>query len=69
LKYIFVPLGSAGDVNPLTWLARLMARRGHDVVVVAHAGMAGVPARAGLRTVPVGSAADPDAIVANPDLW
>jgi UDP:flavonoid glycosyltransferase YjiC (YdhE family) len=69
LKYIFVPLGSAGDVNPLTWLARLMARRGHDVVVVAHAGMAGVPARAGLRTVPVGSAADHDAIVANPDLW
>jgi UDP:flavonoid glycosyltransferase YjiC (YdhE family) len=69
LKYIFVPLGSAGDVNPLTWLAKLMARRGHDVVVIAHAGMAGVPAQAGLRTVAVGSAADHDAIVANPDLW
>ena len=49
MKYIFVPLGSAGDVNPITWLAQLMARRGHDVVVVAHAGMAQVPARAGLR--------------------
>lgn len=69
MKYIFVPLGSAGDVNPITWLAQLMARRGHDVVVVAHAGMAHVPARAGLRTVPVGAAADHDAIVANPDLW
>jgi rhamnosyltransferase subunit B len=69
LKYIFVPLGSAGDVNPITWLAQLMARRGHDVVVVAHAGMAGVPARAGLRTVAVGAAADHDALVANPDLW
>jgi UDP:flavonoid glycosyltransferase YjiC (YdhE family) len=69
LKYIFVPLGSAGDVNPITWLAQLMARRGHDVVVVAHAGMAHVPARAGLRTVAVGKAADHDAIVANPDLW
>jgi rhamnosyltransferase subunit B len=69
LKYIFIPLGSDGDVNPLTWLARLMARRGHDVVVIAHAGMAGVPARAGLRTVAVGAAADHDALVANPDLW
>ena len=69
MKYIFVPLGSAGDVNPLTWLAQLMARRGHDVVVVAHAGMAHAPARAGLRTVAVGSAADHDAILNNPDLW
>jgi UDP:flavonoid glycosyltransferase YjiC (YdhE family) len=69
LKYVFVPLGSAGDVNPITWLAQLMACRGHDVVVVAHAGMAHVPARAGLRTVAVGAVADHDAIVANPDLW
>jgi len=69
VKYIFVPLGSAGDVNPITWLARLMAGRGHDGVVVAHAGMAHVPARAGLRTVAVGAAADHDAIVNNPDLW
>jgi UDP:flavonoid glycosyltransferase YjiC (YdhE family) len=69
LRYIFVPLGSAGDVNPLTWLAHLMQRRGDEVVVVAHAGMAHVPRGAGLRTVAVGSAADHDSIVANPDLW
>jgi len=69
LKYIFVPLGSAGDVNPMTWLARLMAARGHDVAVVAHAGMAHAPERAGLRTVSVGKVADHDSIVANPDLW
>jgi UDP:flavonoid glycosyltransferase YjiC (YdhE family) len=69
LKYIFVPLGSHGDVNPITWLAQLMARRGHDVVVVAHAGMAHVPARSGLRTIAVGSVEDHDAIVGNPDLW
>src|SRR5262245_62077765 len=69
MKYVFVPLGSAGDVNPVTWLAQLMARRGHDVVVVAHAGMAHVPQRAGLRTVAVGSKTDHDTIVANPDLW
>jgi rhamnosyltransferase subunit B len=69
LKYIFVPLGSAGDVNPITWLARLMAQRGEDVVVVAHAGMAHVPQGAGLRTVAVGSRADHDALVNNPDLW
>ena len=69
MKYVFVPLGSHGDVNPLVWLAQLMARRGHEVVFVSHAGMAQVPARAGLRTVAVGSAADHDALVSNPDLW
>src|SRR5258705_10903 len=69
LKYLLVPVGRAGDVNPIPWLARLMARRGHDVVVVAHAGMAQVPSRAGLRTLAVGKAADHDALVANPDLW
>ena len=69
MKYVFVPLGSHGDVNPLVWLGQLMAARGHEVVFVSHAGMAQVPARAGLRTVSVGSAADHDAIVANPDLW
>ena len=69
MKYIFVPLGSAGDVNPMTWLARLMAARGHDVAVVAHAGMAHAPERAGLHTVSVGKVADHDSIVANPDLW
>ena len=69
MKYIFVPLGSAGDVNPFTWLAGLMQARGHDVAVIAHAGMAHVPAHAGLRTIAVGNVADHDAIVANPDLW
>lgn len=69
MKYVFVPLGSHGDVNPLVWLAQLMAQRGHEVVFVSHAGMAQVPARAGLRTVPVGAAADHDAILNNPDLW
>jgi len=69
LKYIFVPLGSAGDVNPLIWLARLMQRRGDEAVVIAHAGMAHAPREAGLRTVAVGAAADHDSIVANPDLW
>jgi rhamnosyltransferase subunit B len=69
LKYVFVPLGSHGDVNPLVWLAQLMAARGHEVVFISHAGMAQVPARAGLRTVAVGSQADHDRIVGNPDLW
>ncbi len=69
MKYLFVPLGSHGDVNPLVWLAQLMAARGHEVVFVSHAGMAHVPARAGLRTLAVGSQADHDRIVGNPDLW
>lgn len=68
-RFLFVPLGSAGDVHPLVWLARLMAARGHEVAMVAQAVVADIPQRAGLRTVPVGSPSDHDHIISNPDLW
>lgn len=68
-KYVFVPLGSAGDVNPLVWLARLMQARGHEVCMVVQAGMAEYSMRAGIRTLPAGSAAQQEMVVRNPDLW
>lgn len=67
--FIFVPLGSAGDVNPLLWLAGLVRDRGHDVVFVTHAGM-GEPSReAGFRSIAVGREADAERVIRNPDLW
>jgi len=68
-RFIFVPLGSAGDVNPLVWLARLMAARGHESVLVVQAGMVDYPSRAGLRTVAVGDVGAQESLVRNPDLW
>jgi UDP:flavonoid glycosyltransferase YjiC (YdhE family) len=69
LKFVFVPLGSAGDVNPLTWLACLVAAQGHEVSMVVQAAMAEIPARAGLRVVAVGSLEEQQALLGNPDLW
>ena len=68
-RFIFVPLGSAGDVNPLVWLARLMAGRGHESVMVIQSGMSELATRAGLQTVPVGDVAAQENLVRNPDLW
>ena len=68
-RYILIPLGSAGDVHPLTWLAKLLAARGHEVVMVAQTMVADIPRAAGVRVVPVGSAEEQLALVQNPDLW
>jgi rhamnosyltransferase subunit B len=69
LRYIFVPLGSAGDINPLIWLARLMAGRGHEVAMVIQAAMGDASRRAGLPTFTTGSVAQQESVARNPDLW
>jgi rhamnosyltransferase subunit B len=69
VRFICVPLGSSGDINPLVWLGRLLADRGHDVVMVMQAAMAESGRRAGLRTLETGSAEAQEAVVRNPDLW
>lgn len=68
-RYIFVPLGSAGDVNPLLWLAHLAAERGHEVVLVTHAAAADLCKDSGFRTVSVGASEELEAIIRNPDIW
>jgi UDP:flavonoid glycosyltransferase YjiC (YdhE family) len=68
-RFIFVSLGSAGDVNPLIWLARLMQARGHEVRFIAQTMMTDHAHRAGLQTVAVGSEEDQRQIVKNPDIW
>lgn len=68
-RYIVVPLGSAGDVHPLVWLAKLLASRGHDVVVILQRATAGIPEQAGLRTIATGSLEEQEALIRNPDLW
>jgi UDP:flavonoid glycosyltransferase YjiC (YdhE family) len=69
IKFIFVPLGSSGDVNPMVWLARLMAAREHDVVVVIQAGMIEHARRANLNGVSTGSKEQQESVVRNPAVW
>lgn len=68
-RYIIVPLGSAGDVHPLVWLAKLLAARNHDVVMIVQAAVAEIAERAGLRTVVAGSLEEQQKLIDNPDLW
>jgi UDP:flavonoid glycosyltransferase YjiC (YdhE family) len=68
-KFVLAPMGSAGDVHPLLWVGKLLAARGHDVVMAVQEMMRDVPERAGLRTVAWGNPADQEALLRNPDLW
>jgi len=69
LKVLLVPIGSAGDVHPFIWLAKLLRSRGHEVVMIAQAGVADMPQRAGIPTVEWGDAAEQEEIIRNPDIW
>ncbi len=69
LKFVLAPMGSAGDVHPLVWLGKLLAGRGHEVVMVAQEGIRDISERAGLRTAGWGNREEQEAILRNPDLW
>jgi UDP:flavonoid glycosyltransferase YjiC (YdhE family) len=69
LKFLIIPMGSAGDVHPLTWLARLLHARGHEVLLIVQAAAEAMAARSGVPYQTVGEAAEQEAIIRNPDLW
>ena len=69
LKFLLIPIGSAGDVLPFVWLGRLLRARGHDVVFFAQDLAREMPQRAGLPTIPWGDAAEQESLIRNPDLW
>ncbi|MGS0894613.1 glycosyltransferase [Burkholderia stagnalis] len=68
-KVIVTAIGSAGDVHPLLGVARTLAARGHDVVFCTHPPFETMVRRFGFAFVPVGTAAEYDAAMANPALW
>jgi len=69
LKFILLPMGSAGDVHPFIWLARLLQARGHDVVMIVQAAVAELAQRAGVATVTVGDKAQQEELIRHPHLW
>ncbi|WGS44391.1 glycosyltransferase [Burkholderia sp. JSH-S8] len=68
-KVIVTAIGSAGDVHPLLGVARALAARGHQVVFCTHPPFEAAVRRCGFAFVPVGTAAEYDAAMANPALW
>ena len=69
MNIILLTLGSAGDVHPFVGLGLALRRRGHDVAVIANPYFGTAAARAGLDFVPLGSAEEFAAVMADPDIW
>lgn len=66
---ILTPMGSAGDVLPFVWLGRLLRARGHRVTILTAVVFDEIIAATGLNFVGLGTEAEFDALIANPDIW
>ncbi|MFM0208976.1 glycosyltransferase [Paraburkholderia sediminicola] len=68
-RVIITAIGSAGDVHPLLGIGAALAARGHEIVFCTHPPFAEAATRQGFAFVPIGTAADYEAAMANPALW
>ena len=69
LKFLLLPVGSAGDVHPFLGLAIELRKRGHEVVLGVCGAFEQAARRTGARYIEIGTAEDYDAAVRDPDLW
>ncbi len=69
MHYICSTFGSAGDVFPVLGLALDLRRRGHHVTFATNEHFRAVIESHGLPFEPLGTEADYDACIRNPDLW
>jgi len=69
LRVLFVPFGSEGDINPLLWLAGLLAERGHraEFLITPHYGH--LISRRGMPWHAVGTEEDFLSIANDPAVW
>ncbi|WP_434114881.1 glycosyltransferase [Paraburkholderia caffeinilytica] len=68
-RVIITAIGSAGDVHPLLGIGAALAARGHEIVFCTHPPFAEAAVRQGFAFVPIGTAAEYEAAMANPALW
>ncbi len=69
MYYTCSTFGSAGDVFPMLGLALELRDRGHDVTFATNEHFRNVIESYGLPFEPLGTEADYDACIRNPDLW
>lgn len=67
--FVFVPVGSHGDVHPIMGLAIAMQARGHRSIVYANGFFRSMIERTGLEFVELGSSEQYLEATRNPDLW
>lgn len=69
MRFILVPLGSAGDVHPLVGLGLALRARGHALTLITSGYFAPLARRLELDFVPLDSGAEFLALTENPDIW
>jgi rhamnosyltransferase subunit B len=69
MKFILIPMGSAGDMHPFIWLGKLLQQRGHEVVMVAQAIVSDMPERAGIPVRIVGDKDAQQRVLSDERLW
>lgn len=66
---VITAIGSAGDVHPFVSIGRALAARGHRIVFCTHPPFEPLATNAGFAFVPIGTAPEYEAAIANPALW
>jgi len=69
MNMLLPTIGSAGDVHPMIGLGQTLQRRGHHVTVIAGITHEESVCNAGLEFEALGTRAQAEALLANPDLW
>ncbi len=69
MHVLIIAIGSAGDVHPFVGIGRSLAARGHRVTFCAGGAFAPLIERCGFKFVPLVSAEEYHAIMADPALW
>jgi len=69
LRILFVPFGSEGDVNPLLWLADILAARGHHPVFLLTPHYGHLAEKRGFEWHPMGTEEDFLRLASDPALW
>jgi rhamnosyltransferase subunit B len=69
LKVLLPTLGSAGDVHPVIGLALALQARGHQATILTNPHFQPLIEQCGLGFLPVGTVAEAQAAMADPDLW
>ena len=68
-QVVITAIGSAGDVHPFVGIGRALAARGHRIVFCTHPPFAALAEQQGFAFVPIGTAHEYAAALANPALW
>jgi UDP:flavonoid glycosyltransferase YjiC (YdhE family) len=67
--FLLTPFGSAGDVNPFLWVARLLKARGHEVEILTAPLFRDAALCARVPFTGVGDLAEYEKVLSHPDLW